>query len=357
MIKAHFKWKNLIIDIRWMNSKYKENWKKIKFSLFYGGEATMSDWLEDYFLEVEKKIVYEWQDEVILEVPEIKDWYRGSSIFIWYYIEVNFWRKFLLFKDSKEIEIEGREEEVFHKKKLAKTWKYNYKKEHYSYKKIFEVMPFYKKIILSLAIIGLLVWIYWFIAWKSFALLTTMISIWVWIILIITAWRTYFKWKVFYEKVWETNRLSEIINWKFSSDLEKLKIQVFATNSEKWRYEVDNGSTTSIVSFNTTVWSVLLFEKEYENIVSWTKIEDLLENEKIDINDIYKNLFPEIKITDSNWLALNLEVRIISKNFKDFTFHKEIHLDNSKFERKVITKTKNNKTENSDNNFNSDFFE
>jgi len=109
-----------------------------------------------------------------------------------------------------------------------------------------------------------------------------------------------------------------------------LKIQIFAYNSEKWNYEVNNISTTRTVRFNTEVGNVLLFEKTFNDVKAWTDIKNILEW-KLDFSKIYTNLFPSIEITESMWLFLNLEFRLISKNYKDIYLKKEINLDEKKF--------------------------
>ena len=367
MIKAHFEWNKLYIDISWMQKKYKVNGKKIKFILFYGEECLMGGWLEVYSVQTEKEIEYFGEDEIVLELDEVKIWYRWTSIYIWYYIEVNFWKRFLVFKDSKDIDISWRDNFVYYKETLSKNWKYNYKKDIYSYKKIIKNISNTRKIIIWVSFLLLiLVWyiIYWL--WnEDFWIFLWAISIITILITFFTAWRWYFSWEI-NKNIKDWNKLSNLISWKINNNLEELKIQLFAINSERWEYEVDSGSTTRTVNFNKTVWSILLHEEKISNIKAWTNIKDLLKW-NIDFWDIYLNLFPQIKINQDYWLFLNLELRIISKNFKDINYRVELDLDKNRFTTKKWLK--NNKIDNfsqskkenisieKNNNFNSDFFE
>jgi len=367
MIKAHFEWNRLYINISEMEQKYKENWKKIKFIVYYGVECTISSWLESYSKQMGKEIEYFWEDEIILELDEVENWYRWNSIFVWYYIEVNFWKKFLLFKDSKEIEISWRENQVYYKKNLPINWKYNYNKDTYSYKKIIKNISKIRKIILLLAFLLFISWIYLHFLQVN-DLWIIMLVIWLVTLLItfFTAWRWYFSWKI-KKEINESDELSNIISWKIKNNLEKLKIQIYATNSERWEYEVSSGSTTRIVSFNKTVWNILLFEKVFLNVKSWTNIETLIKW-NINFDEIYSNLFPEIKINPDYGLFLNLELRIISKNFKDIIYKTKLSLDENKFISKKWNIIKNNNNLSNQNNkiksnnevpenLNSDFFD
>lgn len=364
MIKAKFENKSLIIDLSNMEDKYKENGKKIIFTLFYWTEYTGSDWGDSYRVEWKKEIEYSWENEVIIEVEEVKKWYRWNSIFIWYYIEVNFWKKFLVFKDSKEINISRKENNILYRRELSNSIEYKFEKDEYSYKEIFKNLPNIKKWFLwgslFLAIISLGFSIF---SNYGFFIPITVIFIIAFLILFFTAGRWYFKWNL-NKNIKDWNNFSELIKWDFKRDLKEIKLQLFACNSEKWNYEVNDGSTTRTVWFNTQVWSVLLFEKKFENLKSGTKIENLLKW-KIDFSEVYKNLFPRIAITTQMWLFTNLEFRIISKNYKDILISEEFIFDSSKF----ITKVKNsignnthikneieNKKETNTGNLNSDFF-
>ena len=362
MIKAKFKWNNLVIDISNIDEKYRENWREIKARLFYGTECTMSSWLEKYIIENETSIIYNWQKEIIIEVSDIKPKYIWRDIEIWYYIELDFWKKLLLFRDTKEVNIERLENNIFYKKDLPRSSKYNYKKDNFSYKKIFLTLWIIRKLFLIFSIILIVLSIYFFI--KNIDIWFLPLIFWIIISLItfFTAGRWYLKWKIFPEKVIDWEEFKNIISWKFKNYLEELKIQAYIFNSEAWAYEEDRWSSTVTVHFDKEVWNILLFEKEFSWIKSGTKIEDLLDW-KIDLTEIYEKLYPSIEITSSMWLFLNIEFRIISKNFKDIILKKRIFLDEKKFKRKTVLPTNNVKISekvSNDNNWdglNDDFFE
>jgi len=355
MITAYFEWKRLHIDISQIDRKYKENWKEIKFSLFYGAECTMSDWLDNYTKVVEKTIVYSWQDKIILDLDKIKEWYRWQSIFIWYYIEVNFWRKFLLFKDSKEINISWRENELFYHKNLPNNNKYFNISDTYSYKMIlkslFNEASKKEKVVYYILILWFIITLIVSLFTFNFEFLSiAFFPVFLFFIFLYFSSTWYFFWKIHTDNL-NSNLLWDIVSWNFRRNLTEVTIQFFATNSEKWEYEEDDWSTIRLVKFNKVVWNILLFEKIFQNIKKDIDIKTLLWNEKIDLDLIYSKLYPEISISEDWWLALNLELKVISNNYKDISIKKEIHLDKNKF---ILS---NNKIENNDNNFNSDFFE
>lgn len=354
MIKAYFENNKLIIDISWMEEKYKEIGKKITFTLYYGTEYTWNDWWDSYSIESKKEIEYSWKDEIVLEIDEVKKWYRWNKVFIWYYIDVNFWKKLLIFKDSKEIDISWREEVVFYSSDLKQNSKYSNNKDEYSYKKIFKNLSIIKKIFFLLFLIIPIIWAYlFFIKWEDYWIWISIFWIIAFLILFFTSGRWYFKWKL-KENIQDWDNINSIIEWKINLDLEELQIQIFAYNSEKWNYEINEGSTTRTVWFNTQVWNVLLFDKTFNNILSWTDIQNILEW-KLDFSEIYTNLFPNIEVTNDMWLFLNLEFRLISKNYKDIYLKQEMNLNKDKFISKNNIKNSSDKVEN--NNLNSDFFD
>ncbi len=360
MISAKFSWNRLIIDLYSMDQKYKQKWNKITFTVFYGSETKMNSWLEEYKIELKKDMIYSWEDKIFLDLDEIKDSYRWQKIFIWYYLEVNFWKKFFVFKDKKDIDIIYENQKVFDFKNLKKEKKnYNFKDE-YSYKKIIKNMTLLRKSLLIIFFIIFLAWFYiifgrWTDDW--------FVLIWLWflffLITFFTAWRSYFSWKI-KDDVKEWYFLRDIISWKIKRNLEELKVQLFAYNSEKWKYEESNGSTTRIVYFNRDVWNILLYEKTFNNLKAGDKLENFLDW-KLDCEKIYKNLYSTIDITNDMWLFLNLELKIISKNYKDIDLRKEINLEKDKFlkfsREKVIKNTNIYQEKREKYNFNSDFFE
>jgi hypothetical protein len=352
MISAKISENKLIIDLSWMNQKYKEKWKKITFTLFYGVETKFNSWLEEYKVEFKKEIIYSWEKKVFFKLNEVKYWYIWKKIFIWYYLEVNFWKKFLIFKDKKNIDVIYNDKRVFNYKKLKKN-KYNFK-DTYSYKEIIKNMTLLRKSFLIIFVIIFFVWFYLYkqtwddkyfvLMWYSFVLF---------LVTFFAAWKSYFSWKI-KKDIKEWYFLKDIITWKIKKNLEELKIKLFAYNSEKWKYEDNNGSSTRIVNFNTKIWGILLYEKKFVNLKAWDKIENFLDW-KLDCEKIYKNLFPTIAILDDMWLFLNLELIIISKKYKDIILKREINLEKEKFLE--FHKEKKAKNNNIDNNLNSDFFE
>lgn len=360
MIKSHFKWKNLVIDITWMDEKYKKQWNKIIFSLLYGTEYIWNNWWESYQLQSKKEIEYSWETEIVLELDEIKSWYRGLSIFVWYYLEVDFWKKFLLFKDNKNIDISWRDVEVFHYNDLkSNDTKFANEKDTYSFKKILKNLSLLRLVFLLFFLIVFLL-SFWFTFLSNWHYeIIWFISLLIFAVIFFTSWRWYFKWSL-RKGIKDWDDLKWIIKWKVSVDLEEVKVQLFAYNSEKWNYEVNSGSTTRTVYFNTQVWNIFLYEKIIKDIKPWENLEDYIEW-NIDFTEVYKHLFPEIIITSWMWLFLNIELRIISKNFKDLSFKEEVSLENNKFIRipwQVVKKTlDNDKNEENDwDDFNSDFF-
>ena len=341
MIRAHFEDTKLIINISWMDQKYKEYGKKITFTLYYWTEYNWSNWWELYRIEAQKEIEYSWEDEVILEVDRVKKWYRWRDIFIWYYIDINFWRKFLIFKDSKEINISGREGDILYVNNLPQNSKYTNTTDEYSYEKILKNLSSIRKFFLWLFFVITIIWLVALFIREYSDFWKWLIIFWIiafWLVFF-TSGRWYFEWRLTGNiKDWDD--IKSIISWKISLDLEELKIQIFAYNSEKGNYEVSDGSTTRTVWFNTQVWNVLLFEKTFYDVKAWTDIKDILEW-KLDVEKIYTNLFPSIEIIESMWLFLNLEFRLISKNYKDIYIKNEIHLDEKKFILKKKPRKKN----------------
>ncbi|MDQ7022481.1 MAG: hypothetical protein Q9M97_02960 [Candidatus Gracilibacteria bacterium] len=110
MIKAHFKNKSLIIDLSNIGEEYYG--KNIIFRLMYGIELTNGE--NEYFSNEGKiSIKFDGQKEAYIKLDNIKDGYRGEKIWIGYYIEADLGRKLLIFRDTKDIDISGREESVF----------------------------------------------------------------------------------------------------------------------------------------------------------------------------------------------------------------------------------------------------
>ena len=426
MIKAHFEKNNLIIDISWLEKKYKENGKKITFTLYYGTEYNWEDCEDNYTIQAQKEIKYLWQDKIVLELDNLKDWYRGNAIFIWYYLEINLWKKLLLFKDSKEIDITWREKNLFYAKKLKNDLEYE-KKDIFILKDTLLNLDTIQRFLMLVLI--LLVFLIFFLVSKipngeiqMFLIFTFIILCCVQIFKIEIDWENMFKKNIHYNKyvkkgkksgllesirkIKEENDLLEnnskwwgsikiklktkeelneifkklitkiinilpstdlfkwklsndisdwdsfknIIKWTIEKDIENLEIQIFASNSEKWNYEKNSGSSTSITWFNSTVGSVLLFSKKLNNISKWTQIQELIKW-NIDFSKIYSNLFPPIIITQKMWLFLNLEVKIKSKKYIDTVLKKEIFLYKEEFINFYEQKYNINKS-----NLNSDFF-
>ena len=136
MITAHFEWKKLIINLENLDKSYL--WKEIAFSLMYW--IDILDWANDYYTKQwEVRFTFNWQKEVYIEVDEIKPWYRWENIWIGYYIEADLWKKMLIFRDTKEINISWREDSVFYAKDLenVKSWEYIWYIDKKNYKKIF----------------------------------------------------------------------------------------------------------------------------------------------------------------------------------------------------------------------------
>jgi hypothetical protein len=366
MITAYFKWTDFVIDLSEIDEKYL--WKKITFKLMYGLEVIWDSESEQYSQVKRKTITYNWEKELILELNEVKDWYRWKKIFIWYYLEVDFWKKFLLFRDSKEIDIKWREESVYYANHLnVASWKYRNFNDKVDFKEIIKSMSLFTKIFMILLII---IWLVISIlvfkdnGWDYAAFLIFLPFLWIDFLIYKFSWWDIISPYINYEE-WKNN-ISDIITGTFKKDLESVYIELFALNTEEAHFVHQDWTTTRYVDFDLEVWNVLLFEKEIKDIKSWDKLEDLLKNEwKLDFSKMYENLFPTVSVSWTRWLFTKLELRISNDKFRDATYRKRIYFNRDNFSKKIKLNNskqinnRNIKTENIENNnkFNSDFFE
>lgn len=334
MITAIFKWKKLVIDLLWIDQKYKKKWEKIIFTLFYWSEYIWTNWnwnsIDSYKVVWKKEIYYSWIETFFIELDEIKDWYRWKDIFIWYYLEINFWKKFFVFKDSKNINIDWRENLVYNYNNLQITSNEFFNKvDNYSYKRILWNLTITRKIILLSTILLILGWFLVLILTSYNTELLIVLSIVVAVITFFTSWKDYIKCEL-KKNIYEGDLISSVISWKIKLDLDELNIQLFALNSEKWNYEINNWSTKSTVRFNTHIWDILLYKTQLKYIKAGTNLENYIKW-KLDFSEIYENLFPSIEITNKIWLFISLELRIKSKNYKDLTYRQDLHISKHKF--------------------------
>ena len=379
MIKAHFKNKSLIIDLSNIWEKY--YWKNLTFRLMYWME--LINWENDHYIkEWEVSINYNWQENISITVDDIKIWYRWEMIWIGYYIKADLWSKLLIFRDIKDIDISWREESVFKSSdlKTVKSWEYIWYTDEINRKDIrSEVFKNYGKNLLLFIpnlikaifssvtafifwgfltiFVGEFVWIIVSIAWGKNIYFWYMSAIIIYLLIVYI--NAYFK----YSKLWidikfnnkfvENINIKKLISWKAKKEINDIEVKIFWINQERGWYEYNCGSSTCTAYINHTVWNTLLFSKYIEKIYIWEDISKFLDF-KLDIDKIYQDLFYAQSFTSNMWLFVWLEVRIMSKKYKDITNIFYIDLENNKF-KKQISLLKNNNIEEKDN-FNNDFF-
>jgi len=384
MISAYFEWKRLYINMSEMDYKYKVSWKKIKFTLFYWMELV--NWENDIFSKVwEIEIEFNWQEEVFIDLERIETWYRWKTIWIGYYIKADFWKKMLILRDTKEIEISGREQMIFKSSELekVKSWEYIWYKDDISKKEIlneifknyikdliFFIPDLLKKLFswfIEFLVYGFIIALVLIISWIFSVSLFEDTSIFLWYLILIIEYLiiVFISSYVKHSKLWieikfndifnENINLNNIISWKTKKELNNIEIKVFWINQERGWYEYECGSSTCTAYINHTVWNVLLFSNKIEHINKWEDISQYL-NYKLDIDKIYNNLFYSKTFSANMWLFVWIELRIISKKYKDIEHIFYIDLDNNKFKRQLKWNN-NNLVKNNEEEFNNDFFE
>jgi hypothetical protein len=354
MIRAHFEGNRMIINLSEIDNKYL--WKTITFTLCYGVE--LLNWENEYYSDQWKtQFLYEGQSETYIEINDIKEWYRGAALFIWYYLKADFWSKFLIFRDNKDIEIQWRESEVYNIENLnIQSWIY---RNHKDEKSIFDIL----KNLWKIAKILIFIWVIWFVlsvlhaifVLKAFTILPFFILVFTFITYKVSIGK-YISVEINVKNIETELDVKNVIIWKATRNVKNIEIQLFWINHEKGHYEVDSWSTTRTVYIDKEVGNILLFTTNIASIDKWEKLEDYIRG-KIDMNKIYNNLFPSLEIEDWMWLFTSLELRIISKELKDIIIKKPLIINSDNFAKK---KNKTRYTESRDNSneiLNSDFFE
>ena len=125
-----------------------------------------------------------------------------------------------------------------------------------------------------------------------------------------------FKNKPFTTDIDKVYKLSEIVSWKSWSDMYNTRIRVVAANIERWTYvEWSWKHKRTVRVTKSTNWIIILDEK-IPFIPKNRDISDYL-RWSFTFKDMYKKLFPPLKITSNHWIDVEWEIQLINNELID----------------------------------------
>ena len=347
-MKGYYRPWSLRIELWELDSKYQG--KELKLSLYYWMRL-LNHSKTSYRREYVHQFIYEWQNEITLDVNLTQDWYRGRTIFIGYFVEIDLWKKMLLFSDKQRIELEWRGDYVYHAENLERQLSGVYR-DHVDQFRFTEVIKSSHIITKIIFVILLAVFLWMLFSWVQTLIVSTeswwekwfnflFTSLWgLWIIWIPTVvmyhlmGRWYIDLDFNISNVKDSSPISEILIGKAKRALDEIEVQVFCLNEERSWYEKQSGSTTRTIHIKKEVGNVLLYSKQIYKINAGDSLKDYL-TWTLDFDKIYEKLSPSIEYGDHMWLYTCLEVRIISKNQRDIVKKEVIRLDSKKFTNRL----------------------